>query len=505
MIISKENLDLPLANVESDDSILIDSDDDFVSLGLPGNGAINDPYRIENKYFKNETYHTCIEISQTTKHFVIQNCYFEMARSCGILLENVATNTAIIRNNEFNDHDHVAIYIKESDYIKIENNTGKSNRVNIEAIDSYFPFIKNNSFYGGFSLLDSYKPIGFNFRRSHNASVINNTINNYEQCIYARNCSGFLIENNTCLYSRGEGSINLYLSTEMVIKRNLIFNNLFWSGIELSESDNCIIMYNTIYHCVAFGIVLGVSNNNSIHHNNILYNGITDQPQGFDNGINNVWYEASLEEGNYWSDWSGIGPYEIFGSVLPYNYDLYPLSNLSGLDISDLYLPNTTNDDIYEENDYLHSFAEIALSITHNLHYADIDIFRINLQNSWKYNFLLEFDYDVIDLDFYLLEELIHDDVFNILNESHSLHDNEEFTFIALEHGYYYLLIVSDLEHYKEIVPTNYQLTITAISKIPSQTVGSLFLLNWVTVFINIIIIIYFKKNVRKIRKSSLK
>lgn len=504
MTISKKKLDLPLAYVESDDPILIDDNDDFVSLGLPGNGTINDPYRIENKYFKNETYHTGIEISKTTKHFVIQNCFFEMASS-GILLENVANNTAIIRKNEFNNHNYIAIYIEKSDYTKIENNTGKSNRVSIEAIDCYFPFIKNNSFYGGFSLLDSYKPTGFNFRMSHNASIINNTINNYEQCIYARNCSGFQIENNTCLYSRGDGSINLYLSTEMVVKRNLIYNNLFWCGIELLESDNCIIMYNTIYHCVAFGILLGGSNNNFVHHNNIIYNGITDQPQGFDNGLNNVWYEASLEEGNYWSDWSGIGPYEIEGSVPSYNYDLYPLINLSGLDISDLYFPNTTNDDLYEENDYLHLYADIALSTTHNLHYADIDIFRINLQKSWKYNFLLEFDYDIIDLDFYLLEELIYVEVFNILNGSHSLHDNERFTFIVLEQGYYYLLVVGDLEQYKEIIPTNYQLTITTISFIPSQIAGSLFLLNWVAVFINIIIIIYFKKNGRKIRKSSLK
>ena len=53
----------------------IDSDDDFVSYGFPGSGNLTDPYIIEN-YTISGPYSYAIEITYTTKHFIIRNCNF---------------------------------------------------------------------------------------------------------------------------------------------------------------------------------------------------------------------------------------------------------------------------------------------------------------------------------------------------------------------------------------------------------------------------------------------
>lgn len=501
-----ELVDLSPVFIESDSQINIDNDTDFVSLGCPGDGTPENPYRIENKSIIIDDFSPGIRVIATSKHFIIQNCYFEKLKR-GIELSSVASNTSIIRNNVFQNVPLIGISIYGTNYTRIENNTGRNILEGIYTHNCYFSSIVNNSFVGCYNYEGMLDPSGMKIYRSYNGSIINNTITNFEQGIYTRDSSGFLIENNTCHYSRAEGSIYLYLSSDMDVKRNLVHYNLKGSGIMLMESDNCNITYNTIYHCALFGITIVGSNYNLIHHNNLLFNIITNQPQGFDNGINNIWYEALLEEGNYWSDWSGIDPYEIEASVPSYNYDIYPLTDLSGITIDDLYFPNTTNDDIYEENDYAFNNPTIALSITHNLHYADIDFFRINLQKSWKYSFLLEFNYSIINLDFYLLEEVFHEAEFNVFNGSYLTNNNEWFTFVAPDYGYYYLYVVGDLEHYKEIEPTDYQLTITAIALIPtttSQTVGNIFLINWISVF-SFILVTYYLRNNRKKRNSLFK
>lgn len=502
----QESIDLPLAIVESDDQIFINSDEDFVSLGLPGTGTLENPYKIENKSIIIDDFSPGIEVYNTTKHFVIQNCYFEMTR-IGIRIRRVAANTALIRDNEFKNNPITAIEILSTHYARIENNTGKHNLEGIYVSHSNFTSIVNNSLFGSYTYEGILDPSGLKFLSSWDASIISNSINNYEQCIYARQCSGFLIENNTCLYSRADGSIHLYMSSDMIVRRNLIYYNLAQSGIHVYLTDNCEILYNTIYHCALWGIALIGSDDNYIHHNNLIDNMILDQPQCFDNGINNIWYVGIQEEGNYWSDWSGIGPHEIDGSVPNYNYDLYPLTNLSGIEIGDLYFPNTTNDDTYEENDYTFNNPDIALSITHNLHYADIDFFRINLQKSWKYSFLLNFNYNTIDLDFYLLEDSFYEVEFNVLNGSYSNSNNEWFTFIAPDYGYYNLYVVGDLEQYKEIIPTDYQLTITTIAFIsttPSQTVGNIFLINLIVIFPIILVVTKYKRNNQKYKNHIL-
>ena len=53
----------------------IRSDSDFETFNFPGSGTIEDPYIISNHTLKQTTYGILVE--ETTKHFIITNCYIE--------------------------------------------------------------------------------------------------------------------------------------------------------------------------------------------------------------------------------------------------------------------------------------------------------------------------------------------------------------------------------------------------------------------------------------------
>ena len=101
-------------------------------------------------------------------------------------------------------------------------------------------------------------------------------------------------------------------------------------GIGLSSSTNVVIRGNIISNATNTGITLGkYCHDNLIFHNSFLNNGIN----AFDKGYDNLWYNETLHEGNYWGDYGGsdangdgIGdtPYPIEPAI-DINKDLYPL------------------------------------------------------------------------------------------------------------------------------------------------------------------------------------
>ncbi|MHA1408336.1 MAG: NosD domain-containing protein [Candidatus Heimdallarchaeaceae archaeon] len=86
------------------DPIYISSDADFETFGFPGLGTKSDPYIIENYNISapkiNENHNTGIgiEVEQTTKHFVVRNCYIE-AYFSAIYIFNITYNSSRIENN----------------------------------------------------------------------------------------------------------------------------------------------------------------------------------------------------------------------------------------------------------------------------------------------------------------------------------------------------------------------------------------------------------------------
>jgi nitrous oxidase accessory protein NosD len=85
------------------------------------------------------------------------------------------------------------------------------------------------------------------------------------------------------------------------------------------------------YNGTGYGIYLQYSSNNLFYHNNLMNN----EQNAYDAG-SNLWYNTTLHEGNYWSDYTGsdsdgdgIGdtPYNIPGGS---NQDVYPFMESNG-------------------------------------------------------------------------------------------------------------------------------------------------------------------------------
>jgi parallel beta-helix repeat protein len=101
-------------------------------------------------------------------------------------------------------------------------------------------------------------------------------------------------------------------------------------GIYLQESSSFNNISNNFLKGNDFGISIENSEYNIIYHNDFIENNLGGTSQSRDEGSNNSWYNVSISEGNYWSDWNGIGSYVIdsvtFGDVV----DLYPLAESDG-------------------------------------------------------------------------------------------------------------------------------------------------------------------------------
>ena len=147
-------------------AIYINSD-----IGLeifPGTGIAEDPYLIEG-YNITTTSSSGIEISGTTKHFRISNCYIN-ASNYGIYINNIADGTATVTNNTCSDNGYVGIALYYSVSSTITNNTCNNNNLGIDIYYSASSTIANNTCNNNL--------IGIWLGYSGSSTVANNTCNN---------------------------------------------------------------------------------------------------------------------------------------------------------------------------------------------------------------------------------------------------------------------------------------------------------------------------------------
>ncbi|MHA1420010.1 MAG: right-handed parallel beta-helix repeat-containing protein [Candidatus Heimdallarchaeaceae archaeon] len=338
------------------DPIVITSDIDFEVF--PGSGTAEDPYLIEG-WNITTTYSEGIHIQDTTKYFIIRNCYVE-AGETGIYNNNVAAGTGIIENNTCsNNHYGIRFYYSPSSTI-VTNNTCNNNKNGISFQYSGYSTIANNTC----SYNDEY---GIRLDDSGNSTISGN-ICNYNAVydgIYLWYSGSSIVTLNTCYHNKEYG-IYLDHSGSSTVSHNIgnndygiglfdsgystasynsfdnsflgiylvnsdfstVFNNEFSEnhhyGIKLDSSSSCSLSYNNLQNNQGYGIGLfSLSSSNTIHHNNFVYNNYGVTSQGRDDVTNNVWYDTATLEGNYWDDWSGTGSYAIDGAAGA--IDLYPL------------------------------------------------------------------------------------------------------------------------------------------------------------------------------------
>ncbi|MDI6707500.1 MAG: right-handed parallel beta-helix repeat-containing protein [Candidatus Thermoplasmatota archaeon] len=200
----------------------------------------------------------------------------------------------------------------------------RNNRYGIQVILSSHNIIKNSdtTFNSNYGLFFSDAP--HNIVR--NSNVSNNGMDGLHYC--GGNDHNNLYENLT-ISNNGMDGIHFWHTCDTTILNCTISDN-GKNGIIIYYSSNNNIIKNSLITQNKCGVAIssegGASSNNLIYHNNFINN--INQAQDI---CTNYWYNETLGEGNYWSDYTGydtdgdgIGdtPYYIPGGS---NKDDYPL------------------------------------------------------------------------------------------------------------------------------------------------------------------------------------
>ena len=188
----------------SREPITISSLSDIEKYGIPGEGTMNNPYKIENYKIITEDY-ACIRIIGVKKFFLVRNCYLS-AKAYGVDVQDILYGGyAVIESNNIVNC-NAGITIISSPNTVIKSNTFENNSHSAVIVDynSFKTKIENNicKLYGGG---------GINIKNSINCSLLDNVfydysdIENYElydDAIYLFESNGCLLENNR-IYNNG--------------------------------------------------------------------------------------------------------------------------------------------------------------------------------------------------------------------------------------------------------------------------------------------------------------
>ncbi len=265
-----ETLPKLYTNIEE---IFIDSDEDFITLGCPGNGTESSPFLIDSYIVSpglNET--SIFYISNVTKHFIIQNCQTENVG--GIILEGLNSATAILRYNQIMRINlyypaiiRTCISIIDCSNVIVSNNTCDSNVNGIIISDSRNVTVVNNTILNGINQPSSDRRYcGLTVSDSHNCSIYNN---HFEEGgifldVSKEEISSLTIQDNSILRWDGGKHIStktsilalknasdqiidasifgqiIIIKCENILLRNMRFNNSF-VGFSAFFSNNCRI------------------------------------------------------------------------------------------------------------------------------------------------------------------------------------------------------------------------------------------------------------------------
>ncbi|MCG3221161.1 MAG: right-handed parallel beta-helix repeat-containing protein [Candidatus Heimdallarchaeota archaeon] len=210
-----DNFGFFLNNLTEHDLIIIKSNEDFITYSLPGNGTINNPYRIENLNLTSENlivYDYGIDISNTSKYFIIQNNFIDLYYG-GITIKNIFPSTCNITNNVIKRNIGLGIGIYNSPQLLLSNNT----------IDSHYRATSIHISSSPLCKLDN-----------------NNCSNGYRGIAIENYSSNCLIENNYCAFNQPYG-IYTNSHSQIFLNNSIIHNDL---GMYL-RADNLTILENT--------------------------------------------------------------------------------------------------------------------------------------------------------------------------------------------------------------------------------------------------------------------
>ncbi len=339
--------------------IHIERNGDFILEGFPGSGSRDDPYRIENYNITSTTESCGINISATSRYFVIQNCYIDSV-DYGIWISWVSYGTVSLINNTISNHKIKALNLWDASAAKVINNTLSFNEDGFSISNSIDIIVNRNNCsnnnnkgisirYGdNITLKDNFcaqNDFGIDLVFSRNIVLSNNVCqNNRRYGIKSSNTFDAMITSNTLMNNDDFGfyisdSENLEIRTNLIsynskglfaveLSKSDIYNNTIdlnnERGISFHSSNYNFITFNRIRMNTEYGIHFILSTSNIIHHNNFINNNLGGVSQAFSStSANNTWYEVINLEGNFWSELDLAEYYQIEGS--DNSQDLYPL------------------------------------------------------------------------------------------------------------------------------------------------------------------------------------
>ncbi|NHJ88056.1 MAG: hypothetical protein FK734_21505 [Asgard group archaeon] len=239
--------------------IEITNDYDFTNYDFPGQGTKVDPYIIEN-YTILTSNNYAIHICNTSKFFVIQNCYLK-AQTNGLFIENIANGTARIYHNECYNNIKCGINIIESYNILLKNNYCSGNKYGILLNSTANSIIEDNCCLNNV--------FGITLDNSFNNTIANNLCYNNKDGINIKTSLYNNLTKNNCFYCSQTG-IFLDSSQNDFIDNNQIQNNRGY-GIFIENSLNSIFIKNEFYNnTIDIYLVnsLSITINNSSFNNN---------------------------------------------------------------------------------------------------------------------------------------------------------------------------------------------------------------------------------------------
>ncbi len=321
--VAKTSLGSPSNQVSLDDLIAhtpmtIDDDSDFETYSLPGDGSVGDPYRIENyNITTNGDY--CLNFGgYTTKHFIIKNCFLKTDTNYAIFMgkyQNMADGTVDIYSNVIISTGNSGLKINGAIDSSIKENYIVSFDAGIDLEDSNFTYVQDNVIVS---------PYGIRTLNSPGVVIDKNICNETTDVgIRVENSNGTIITHNNCSNNANAGIV-IDNSQDLIISNNYLINNFF--GMLVTGSGGSFITNNSFDTSSSYGLTMSSSVGlNKIFHNEFKDNNLVGTTiQALDN-TGDQWYDEVLEEGNWWSDWSGSSSssYTLDGSAG--SEDLYPL------------------------------------------------------------------------------------------------------------------------------------------------------------------------------------
>ena len=172
---------------------------------------------------------------------------------------------------------------------------------------------------------------GIGVMHSNDIEVILSYLSHNFLGLWVENCTYMYIHQNECFHNVFDGCTLHDVDNSTISENRFAFNENH--GVQLAYGEFNEFVLNLFQQNMFYGLKLGESDDNLIHHNTFFENNllgydngtVTGYAQGYDTKLTNLWYDDTINEGNWWSDWGGVGTYILDGG--PNNEDLYPLGD----------------------------------------------------------------------------------------------------------------------------------------------------------------------------------